>query len=130
MPPLSRVTRGLGCWGDARRCAVGVEVLQDNTDEVKRALESAMAKALEEIGLTAEGYAKKACPVDTGRLRNSITHAVAESEKAVYIGTNVEYAPYVELGTSRQKAQPYLRPAAADHAATFRQIAERNLKNG
>lgn len=108
---------------------MSAEIVQDNTDEVKRALQSAMAKALEEIGLTAEGYAKKACPVDTGRLRNSITHAVVEGEKAVYIGTNVEYAPYVELGTSRQEAQPFLRPAA-NHPRIYRQIAERNLKNG
>lgn len=27
------------------------------------------------------------------------------------VGTNVEYAPYVEFGTSRMGAQPYLRPA-------------------
>lgn len=36
-----------------------------------------------------------------------------DDELSVYVGTNVEYAPYVELGTSRQEAQPFLKPAAA-----------------
>ena len=107
-----------------------VEVREDNTAAVQGALSAAMAKALEEMGLVGEGYAKRACPVDTGRLRNSVTHAVSASEKAVYIGTNVEYAPYVETGTSRAKAQPFLRPAAADHADVYRAILKRNLQNG
>ena len=79
------------------------------------------------MGLAAEGYAKAACPVDTGRLRNSITHVARTDEKAVYIGTNVEYAPDVELGTVHQKAQPYLKPAASEHADTYRAIIERRL---
>ena len=76
----------------------------------------------------AEGYAKRLCPVDTGRLRNSITHALDSGGRAVYVGTNVEYAPYVELGTARQKAQPYLRPAAVDHATEYREIIEGELR--
>lgn len=37
--------------------------------------------------------------VDTGNLMNSITHEVDKKELSVKIGTNVEYAPYVEFGT-------------------------------
>ena len=87
--------------------AISVELI-DRSDEVKEELAKAVETALEEIGLAAEGYAKLACPVDTGRLRNSLSHAV--DGNAAIIGTNVEYAPYVELGTSRMSAQPYLRP--------------------
>ena len=105
-----------------------IEVREDNALAIVNAIDQALAKALEEVGLVAEGYAKKACPVDTGRLRNSITHQVGPSEKSVYIGTNVEYAPYVELGTSRMKPQPFLRPAAADHEGTYKKIFESNLK--
>lgn len=107
--------------------AGGVEVRADNRDEFKRGMEAALATALEEIGLTAEGYAKRACPVDTGRLRNSITHIVDEGGKCAVIGTNVEYAPYVELGTRHQKPQPYLKPAAEDHASTYRSIFRKHL---
>lgn len=73
--------------------------LEDHSDEVLAALESACQRALEKCGLVAEGYAKKLCPVDTGNLRNSITHTVSDGEKAAYIGTNNEYAVYVECGT-------------------------------
>ena len=75
--------------------AISVKV-DDHSDEVKAALAEAKERALEAIGLAAEGYAKLRTPVDTGRLRNSISHAV--SGDSAYIGTNVEYAPYVEFG--------------------------------
>lgn len=107
---------------------MSITVKADNADDFKAKLNAAITKSLEEMGLAAEGYAKKKCPVDTGRLRNSITHVVADGEKSVYIGTNVEYGPYVELGTSRQRAQPFLRPAATDHTRTYRKILESNLK--
>ena len=68
---------------------MGLEVVKDNTEEAVDAIGSAIAAALEEVGLAAEGYAKAICPVDTGRLRNSIAHVARPDEKAVYIGTNV-----------------------------------------
>lgn len=102
---------------------------KDNTDEVLKGLSDAVERALTRIGLAAEGYAKKECPVDTGNLRNSITNEVRQSEKAVHIGTNVEYAAYVELGTVRTKAQPYLRPAATEHSAVYKRILEEEMGN-
>ena len=126
----------------------------DNSKEVLAAMHEAAARALENCGLVAEGYAKKLCPVDTGNLRNSITHTVDEQEPAAIIGTNNEYAAYVELGTGKyaeggrptpwvyqdakgnwhmthgQRAQPFLKPAVADHAAQYRDILESELKNG
>ena len=110
--------------------AGGVSVRQDNTEQVIDGIDSATAAALEKIGLLAEGYAAMKCPVDTGNLRASITHEVDAGGDAVYIGTNVEYAPYVELGTSRQKAQPFLRPAASEHGAQYRQVLEKALGGG
>ena len=124
----------------------------DNSKEVLEAMQQSALRALEKCGLTAEGYAKNLCPVDTGNLRNSITHTVDEEEPAAYIGSNAEYAAYVELGTGKyvsggrptpwvyqdekgnwhrtngQKAQPYLKPAVADHSQTYRKIIEDELK--
>lgn len=108
----------------------GVSVTQDNTEQVVDGINSAIGIALEEIGLLAENHAAKKCPVDTGNLRASITHEVDTGDNAAYIGTNVEYAPYVELGTSRQKAQPFLRPAASEHGAQYRQVLEKALGGG
>lgn len=98
----------------------------DNSKEFLKELDDRIPIALEECGLAAEGYAKRLCPVDTGRLRNSITHT-ADRDTA-YIGTNVEYAAYVELGTKKTKEQPYLMPAVVDHQSEYKQIIENRLK--
>ena len=106
-----------------------VEVQENNVEQVEAAMNKAIAKALTMIGLKAEGNAKAICPVDTGRLRNSITNAIDTEAGAVYIGTNVEYGPYVELGTSHGNPHPYLRPAAADHADEYRAILKGCLES-
>lgn len=128
-------------------------IFDDHSDEVLSALEAALARGLEKCGLVAEGYAKKLCPVDTGNLRNSITHTVADNgERAAYVGTNSEYGVYVECGTGiyypggrqtplvyqdakgnwhlthGQRAKPYIKPAVADHAAQYTRIIEQELK--
>lgn len=74
---------------------------------------SDMARELERRANSVERAAKQRCPVDTGRLRSSITHATFTDGQGLVarIGTDVEYAAHVELGTSRTRAQPYLRPA-------------------
>lgn len=124
----------------------------DHSEEIKGALKSATEKALERCGLQAEGYAKDLVPVDTGNLRNSISHQT--DGNVAYIGTNNEYAAYVELGTGKyaesggrptpwvyqdskgkwhhthgQRAQPYLKPAVADHKQTYQNIIKDELGN-
>ena len=100
---------------------------RDNTDEVLAALERAKRRGLEAIGLTAEGYAKRETPVDTGRLRNSISHAT--DDEAAYIGTNVEYAPYVELGARGRPGVHMLQRAAAEHADEYKRLMEDSMEN-
>ena len=146
--------------------------VKSNINEVTRALGQQAIVALEECGLAAEGYAKRLCAVDTGLLRNSITHAIGggpaaidsykssgfhantaatrragtagkavpirtgsyegnapnEDERAVYIGTNVEYAPYVEMGTSSTPAQPFIQPAVKNHGNEYKQILQSHLQ--
>lgn len=89
--------------------------------DVLRELQSKKAAALEAIGARAETHAKALTPVDTGNLRNSMSHAV--SGDAAYIGSNVEYAPYVEYGTSRTKAHHMIKKAATEHGEEYRAIA-------
>ena len=84
--------------------------LEDNHPLILLALEHAAKRALETVGEVAEGYAKEELSkkqkhasgpdrpyVDTGRLRNDISFQVRGD--GVYIGTNVEYALWVEVGT-------------------------------
>ena len=111
--------------------------VKSNASVFKQEAELSLQKAIETCGLLAEKYAKALCPVGTpestgkkgyigGTLRNSITHEVYKDE--AYIGTNVEYAPCVELGTVKQRAQPYLRPAIEGHISEFRNIILMLLK--
>lgn len=135
----------------------------DNTKKWQGKFEDALIRALERVGLEAEGNAKDRITanksVDTGLLRNSITHAVSggrayiakyrasktdkhgvyrvgkyegtmpdEKQRAVYIGTNVEYGAYVELGSRGRAGKPFLKPAATEHANEYRRIMEDELK--
>ena len=95
--------------------------LVSHVPKVKDAMQQAKDRALEIIGGKAEGYAKRITPVRTGNLRNSITHAQYDEDTEI-IGSNVEYAPYVELGTYRMAARPYLRPAAENHSEEYKQV--------
>lgn len=139
----------------------GINIIGDNSNLILSGLDHAVERALEIIGMKAEAYAKARCPVGTvestgkkgyhgGTLRNSITHKVDKSEKSVTIGSNVEYAPYVELGTGHYfqtppeweqfttskggggshgyvKPRPYLRPAIEDHKDEFEHIIRSEL---
>ena len=131
---------------------LGGVVFKDYSVEVLNEFHDAVLRALERCGEQAEGYAKDLAPVDTGNLRNSISHKVDDGEPAVYIGTNVSYAPYVELATGiyaeggrptpwvyqdekgnwhwtrGNPAQPFLAPAVKDHTKTYRNIIENELK--
>ena len=100
-----------------------------HANDVLDAMESAKLRALEEIGLQAEGYAQLKAPKKTGRLQNSISHAVTASEDSVYIGTNVEYAAYQEFGTSKIPPHPYLRPAATEHSDEYKRIVMSEMKS-
>lgn len=130
----------------------------DNSEEISKKMKAAIQRALERIGMQCESFAKDYITmqkaVDTGALRNSINHKVRTNENAVYIGTRKEYAIYVEFGTGKyynggrktpwvyqdakgnwhmthgQRARPYLKPAAANHAQTYKNIVEDEMRNG
>ena len=111
--------------------------------------------ALEAVGLQGETNAKMHITavgaVDTGRLRNSITHAT--DDDSAYIGTNVEYGVYVELGTGiyaseggrstpwsykddegnwhttvGMKPRPFLAPAVQEHVDEYKELVENYMR--
>ena len=132
---------------------LGGVVFNDYSADVLNEFHDAVLRALERCGEQAEGYAKDLAPVDTGNLRNSISHQVDDGEPAVYIGSNTSYAPYVELATGiyaeggrptpwvyqdangnwhwtrGNPAQPFLKPAVADHTKTYSNIIKSELEN-
>lgn len=120
---------------------------QSRVPEVLSAAATAADRALEKMGGTAETYAKKKCPVKTGRLKGSITHKRSTSEAdTMLVGTNVEYAPYVELGhdqevgryvpaigkrlvASHVDGKPFLKPAIEDHVSEYKEIVRKEFQN-
>ena len=109
--------------------------------------QEAIVKAAIAVGLLTSGYAQELCPVDTGNLRDSITHAYNDDGEQVtlLVGTNVEYAPYVELGHHQQPGRfvpkikkrlvrswvpgkPFLRPAFDNHLGEIYQLVSDYLE--
>ena len=66
----------------------------------KRTIASPLGTGISKITLYYEGLVKRATPVITGRLRNSITHEISPERASV--GTNVQYARFVEFGHRQQ----------------------------
>ena len=121
------------------------EIKVDNTDAIIKATDEAIYDALDIIGNKAADYAAGLAPVQTGNLKGSMESEVNQQEKAVYIGTAVEYAPYVEFGHHQEvgryvpaigarlvrefvPAQPFLKPAIQNHLDEYKNILETELK--
>ncbi len=98
---------------------MSVTVYHARIDGLLRTTNGDVGTRLQRIGVRVQNTAKVMCPVDTGRLRSSIqTTNVRRSgnhELSVRVGSAVNYARYVELGTRRMRARPYLRPALSQN---------------
>lgn len=109
-------------------------IITDNFDEVKDQLTNAVTQALAEVGIEAQTRAAENAPKRTGTLAGSYSSRVVEDEKCVYVGALSEafpekpYAAYVELGTSRTRAQPHLKPAIMDNIDVYRNIIDSHMK--
>lgn len=129
-------------------------IFNDHTDEVLSAFDTQIRAALEAIGNQAVSHAKNRVAeesrIDSGTLRNEITHRVEDKE--CYVGTNTEYAIYNEMGTGvyieggRQSPWAFkdkkgewhntrgmkpihmIRDAAAEHTSEYKAILERFMK--
>lgn len=90
----------------------------------------AQARAAERTGAWAAEQAIGLAPVDTGELRDSITYEVRRTETtfAIVVLAGAEHALYVELGTSRMSAQPYLRPVLDRIVAQYRAFLAEELR--
>lgn len=106
------------------------DITFDGLDEAIRSLDKiaddltgeAMQGGMRRAALVVEAGAKRKAPVDTGRLRSSITSAVtvtgfgARGVQGI-VGTNVVYAPYMEFGTGTFAGRPRVKmppPAALE----------------
>lgn len=84
---------------------------------LKPRVEAATQGVINTYAYKIEHTAKRLAPVDTGRLRSSITTVL--KRLAAEVGTDVEYAIYQEYGTRYHEAQPFLLPAFEQHLQDF-----------
>jgi HK97 gp10 family phage protein len=98
-------------------------------DRINRYSQEAQNKVAEGISTTAinvDRRAKQNAPVDTGRLRADIKFTFTRISGEVF--NTVKYAPFIELGTSKMNAQPYLFPAWEAYRLDFLNKMKRALQ--
>lgn len=132
-----------------------MRIENDNRDAVLKELDDRVKLALKAVGMQAvSDVTADPIPVDTGLMKNSITYAVsgespakgsyrantgngsgsyrgrAPNDKipAVYIGTNVHYAKYLEFGTSKMKPRPFLRVKLKANLGRYKEILLKYLQ--
>ncbi len=109
----------------------GIGSLEAKLKKLDPLTRAAMSRGVQKAGFKVEGDAKLITPVDTGALRNSINTSGSSTidSATASIGTNLEYAPYVELGTSKMRSQPFLQPALQKNKKTATKIVLSEIRN-
>lgn len=98
--------------------------------EIGKNAETAVEKAIQKGALIVERSAKQKAPVDTGRLRSSITHRIKEEDgnPVAEVGTGVSYSRHVEYGSSKAPAQPFLMPAYMENRSLIKNEIKKALQ--
>lgn len=97
---------------------ITLKVTRNDFAKIAATLTPELAVVVTTTALEVEAAAKGRVPVKTGNLRRSI-HMEPVDRTHALVGTDVEYAPYVEYGTRKMAARPYLTPAVELSRARF-----------
>ncbi|MDW0112158.1 HK97 gp10 family phage protein [Sporosarcina saromensis] len=91
----------------------GFEKFMSTIERMPAKLNDEAKKAIHTRTLEMEANAKSLSPIDTGHLRRSLNSTFSDEGSSTVgeVSTVVEYAPFVEFGTSKQAAQPFLTPS-------------------
>lgn len=96
-----------------------------NDEALKRAVTARAESILTSAASFVKSAARRNVPVDTGDLLNSID--TKQEELVAKIGSDIHYAAYVEAGTPKMAAQPYLRPALMESMGFIKQLIKEKL---
>jgi len=91
------------------------------------AIEEQMKYRLVLIGEYVSSTARKNAPFKTGTLRDSITFEVEKEDMLVRVGTNVEYAPFVEWGTIKNFPTWFLTHAYNESIPMIKKIFSKKV---
>ena len=99
--------------------SVTIKVTFDKFPQIAAAMPEKTSQVVRKASFDIEGQAKDRAPVDTGALKNSISTEFENNGLIGIIAPHVEYATFVEFGTKRMSAQPFMTPAAEAVAPAF-----------
>jgi HK97 gp10 family phage protein len=102
--------------------------LVSRAGKFKRQLDENQKAALELTGELLKKYMDNDTPVDTGVLKSNNMAEIIRNELTLY--NNTPYAKFVEFGTYKMRAQPFMRPAALNHTREIKEIWEMSLNKG
>lgn len=103
-----------------------MKINQTGMTQLGRDIDGTMSRLADEM----LNNSRRIVPVDTGRLKASLkkeelTNTDTLSKKKYRVGSDVEYANYVEQGTTKMAAQPYLTPQIENTELYLRKIRNR-----
>lgn len=98
--------------------------VEANLERLVNSLPDKFAKGMQDACHLVEAKAVEKVPVDTGYLKNTITNKVTKEGSIVdgWVYATAEYAPFIELGTYKMPAKPFLYPALNENQSAIRQI--------
>jgi len=104
--------------------SISVSVDTSKLDEIIAKLPGNRDKIIKSTAMHVLGEARKRAPVQTGNLRDN--SEVTDGEGYANVEFHAEYAPFVELGTYKMNARPFLKPAVEAEA----KLLEQRIKEG
>ena len=91
---------------------IELEDLDELPDEQSQAFEEEIHNIVENAGDNMVSYAQGIVPVRTGNLMASIFSEVDPDDLSITLGATADYASFIEYGTVKMRAQPFIQPAA------------------
>lgn len=99
---------------------------EDNTDQALRHVRQAVRDSFNEMSIVGEAKIKQETPERTGHLKSQ--NETEQHGDELWFVNDAEYAPYVEYGTYKMNANPFMRRGIANAASDFSRIIVKNLK--
>ena len=106
----------------------GIKRLNLDFDRLSKVAKEKARVAIQTAGTDVQKDAKAKVPRRTSRLHNSIKNYAEDGGFTSIIETNVEYGPYVEFGTVKMSAQPFMMPAFEKHSKKLMKELDKMLK--
>lgn len=110
---------------------IGLKAVIKNISSFDRKTVRRLVTAVQATQATVVNDATRIVPVRTSTLLKSIQPGrVLVTDRSVEgeVSALVEYASFVELGTSKQKPQPYLGPSLIKNQSSFRRLVQRAIR--